>query len=495
MTETDRFTTFALSLILFKEIFMKKAVFLSVLLLGINTAEAKVQLPQQIGDHMVLQQQTDANLWGEAAPNASVSIVSSWSDKAYSVKADAAGLWKAAIETPVATFCPQTISISDGEAVTLRDVLIGEVWLCSGQSNMEMPLNGFGHSPVLDANHTIADAGNHPGIRMATIERKGAVIPQAYANGSWKVSNPENAQWFSAVAYHYALTLQRTLNVPVGIIACAWGGSRVEGWLPKEILATYPDEDLSRAGSKEGTEYMQPMIMYNGLLKPLTNYTIKGFAWYQGCSNVGHETVYAQRLATMVKHWRSLWGLGDIPFYFTEIAPYDYDGGDGDGISGALLREAQVKAQLLIPNSAVISTNDLVKPFESAQIHPANKTDVGQRLAYHALNKTYGYTGIAADAPTYQKMEIGDGKVELYFNHAEDGFTPWKAIEGFEIAGADRVFHPATAGVNQWKGTVTVFSEEVPDPVAVRYCFRNFRIGNLVGSRNLPVIPFRTDNW
>lgn len=458
-------------------------------------AGATIKLPDLISDHMVLQQQTKVRLWGEAFPEATITVNTSWLTKTpIEITADSDGQWELFLQTPEASFTPHSIIISDGTPITINDVLIGEVWLCSGQSNMEMPLNGFWNCPIQNSNNLIADAGNHAGIRMATIERKGALTPQAYAKGIWKVSNPENAPGFSATAYHYALSLQRTLQVPVGIIACAWGGSRVEGWLPKEILETYPDEDLSKIGNKEGLEYLQPMIMYNGLLKPSSRYTIKGFTWYQGCSNVGKADVYAERLATMVRHWRTLWENENLPFYYAEIAPFSYDD-DSNGINGALLREAQFKAQSLIPNSGMISTNDLVEPYETPQIHPWNKKDVGERLAYQALNKTYGYSAIFADSPSFRSMEIRENKAEIFFDNAPEGFSPWVGIEGFEIAGSDKVFHPANATINHNKCTLIVSAESVQKPVAVRYCFKNFQIGNVKNHRNLPIIPFRTDNW
>ncbi|MDH6358341.1 sialate O-acetylesterase [Parabacteroides sp. PF5-9] len=474
---------------------MKKLIYWCILCFFAVNGSAKIKLPQLISDHMVMQQQEYVRLWGEATPNATVTIQPSWSNDATETQADVNGYWQTEINTPSAGFQTYTLTISDGEPVTLHDILIGEVWFCSGQSNMEMPLNGFWNSPIKEANHTIADAGNHPGIRMATIERKGASTPQRYANGTWKVSNPENAPSFSATAYFYALALQRTLQVPVGIISCAWGGSRVEGWLPKEILQTYEDEDLSKVGNKDKSpEYLQPMIMYNGLLYPCVNYTIKGFLWYQGCSNVGHADTYAERLATMVDHWRTLWNLGEIPFYYVEIAPYNYEN-NSEGISGALLREAQFKAQKLIPHSAMITTNDLVEPYESDQIHPWNKKEIGDRLAYQALNKTYGYRSIVAESPAYKSMEIKAHEIILTFDHANEGFSPWTGIEGFEISGEDKVFHPAKAVINQSERTITVSSESVSVPVAVRYCFKNFQPGNLRNHRNLAVIPFRTDHW
>ena len=236
------------------------------------------------------------------------------------------------------------------------------------------------------------------------------------------------------------------------------------------------------------------MIMYNALLYPCRNYTIKGFAWYQGCSNVGRADTYADRMATMVRHWRSIWKEGDIPFYYVEIAPFAYNN-KPEAIDGALLREAQFKAQALIPNSAMISTNDLVEPYEAPQIHPQNKKDIGDRLAYQALVKTYGYKGIVADSPSYKEMQADGDKITVRFNHAEKGFSPWVDIEGFEVAGQDKVFHPAKAKFGSAPNEIVVSSPKVKKPVAVRYCFRNFQPGNLKNYRNLPVIPFRTDSW
>lgn len=463
-------------------------------LLNSNT-EAKIKLPALLGDNMVLQQQTQVRLWGEATPNSTVTATPSWSKATVKTKANARGYWELFIQTPVAGFISHTLKLTDGEPVTLQHILIGEVWLCTGQSNMVMPLQGFDYCPIRHANQMIADAPNHPAIRMATIKPKVALTPQEYAEGSWQMPTTENVKMFSAAAYHYALALQQTLQVPVGIITCAWGGSRVEGWLPKEILQTYKDEDLSVVGTTDKVPvYMQGMLMYNALLYPCRNYTIKGFLWYQGESNVKSSNTYAERLAAMVAHWRTLWRQGDIPFYYVEIAPFacEYK---KDGLIGALLREAQFKAQFLIPNSGMIGTNDLVEDYEEPQIHTCNKKDIGERLAFIALNRTYGDAGIESDYLSYKSMKIKEDKIEITLNHAERGVSPWIEIKGFEIAGEDRVFYPATVSLNQKEHTITVSSDEVKYPIAARYCFRNFLKGNVINMRNLPLIPFRTDNW
>ena len=409
--------------------------FLIIVLWSINM-EAKVKLPPLLSDNMVLQQKSNVRIWGKATPNSTVVVTPSWANKEVKTHADEKGCWELQITTPAASFEEYTLTLTDGEqSVTLQHLLIGEVWLCAGQSNMVMPLNGFDYCPISDSNNVIADAPNHPGIRMVTIKPTVKLSPQEYAEGSWQQPTTENAPKFSAAAYHYALTLQRTLQIPIGVITCAWGGSRVEGWLPKEILQTYKDEDLTLIGSDKTPVYLQSMLMYNGILYPCHKYTIKGFIWYQGESNVRSSRTYAERLATMVKHWRSIWKQGDLPFYYVETVPFACEYKE-DGYIGALLREAQQKA-----------------------------------------------------------LSLNGETIEISFSHAEKGLSPWMNISGFEIAGSDKVFYPAEASLNQKDHTVIVKSPTVKSPVAVRYCFRNFLKGNLINTRNLPVRPFRTDKW
>lgn len=473
---------------------MKKWIVSACFLMMQASIWGKVTLPDILSDNMVLQQQTEACLWGKANANAEITIRPSWGYEVYTVKADADGKWKARIKTPVASYQPYSIAISDGEEKVLNNVLIGEVWFCSGQSNMEMPLRGFWNCPIEGANEAIATASEWKGIRVATIEKNGQLQPVDNCRGSWKVSNPENAPAFSATAFHFARMVNRVLDIPVGIINCSWGGTTVEGWLPREIVSQYPDIDLKRDIRKEDGHdwwhYLSPVLMYNGMLKPLQNYTIKGFLWYQGESNVGKHKTYAERLKTMVSLWRKEWGLGELPFYFVEIAPFN----STETIGCALLREAQFKAQALIPNSGMISTNDLVEPYEIKNVHPKNKADVGKRLAYMALSRTYQVPGIEACGPVYKSMEVKDSTVILSFDHASEGFNRLAGMEGFEVAGSDRVFYPAEAEVYN-NTQIKVSCDKVKRPVAVRYGFRDFQLGNVANLRELPMYPFRTDNW
>ena len=474
---------------------MKKIVtLLGLFIIVSQSVWAKITLPDIISDNMVLQQNTNIKLWGRATPKSVVKVKTSWQQRELSVTADTSGKWIISISTPKASFISQTITLSDkDDKITLQNVLIGEVWLVSGQSNMEMPLNGFGNNPILGGNETILKSGRYKGVRFATIPKTAAYEPQETCTGKWKESNPENAPWFSATAYHFAIIISEVLEVPVGIISASWGGSRVESWINREILSTYPDIKLTKEAIEAETEWKRPLVMYNAMIYPLKDYAIAGFLWYQGESNVGLHNTYSQRLADMVQLWRENWNLGELPFYFVELAPFSY-GEDKDGIYGALLREAQYKAQFIIPNSAMISTNDLVEEYEHLNIHPRNKTEVGKRLAYLALVQTYKVNGIEARGPEYKEMVIDEDKITLSFNNTHNGFNRLDGIIGFEVAGEDGVFFPATAWVNGSKMTISVQSNKVKKPVSVRYCFKNFQIGNLMNTRELPMVPFRTDS-
>ena len=468
----------------------KNSVFILIYFLFTTTIFAKPKLPEIMSDNMVLQQKTNVSIWGKTDASKTVKVKPSWSSTVAQTTADKDGKWIVTIATPEASFTPYSISISDGEEVLLNNVLIGEVWLASGQSNMEMPLSGFNNNPIMGSNETIAMSGQNKGIRFVKVPRIATMEPQETAEGMWQESNPENAAGFSATAYHFAQTLYQSMNVPIGIIVSSWGGTRVEGWTNREILETYPDVNLDDSVVNAMGSSSRPLVMYNGMIHPIINYTIKGFIWYQGESNVGAHEVYAERFANMVKQWRSDWNLGDLPFYYVEIAPYEYGARQAQ-----YLREAQYKAQELIPHSGMISTNDLVEEYEATNIHPKNKTDVGKRLGYMALNDTYGYKSIMTRGPEYKSMEVKDGKVIVSFNHTNSGFAGSDGLDGFEIAGDDKVFHPAKAVIDLRNKTVVVSHENIKYPVAVRYCFKNFQVGNLYNTRELPAVPFRTDDY
>lgn len=483
---------------------MKK---LPILLLGFASAlgvEAKIVLPEIIGDNMVLQQSTKVNLWGKADSNKEVKVSADWSNETFSTKSDKEGKWLISIPTPSASYTAHTLTISDGEEVKLNNVLIGEVWFTSGQSNMEMPLNGFWNCPIANSNEEIATSSEWAGrIRMATIPKTGNTKIQEEVNGKWEVPSCETSPYMSASSWYFAQMLTRSLNVPVGIICCAWGGSRVEGWTPEEILRTYKDinldDELKRGWNGQWWEYWSPLVMYNAMLHPLRHYTIKGFLWYQGEANVGKDKDYAERLNTMVGVWRKEFSedqanpLNDgLPFYLAEIAPWGGYGGV-EGESGALLREAQHDAgERVIKNSGCITTNDLVKPYEVGQIHPAEKRQVGYRFAYMALNRTYGMKKIICDGPEYDHHTVNGSELEVFFKYADEGISPWEDVKGFEIAGEDGIYKPAVVKFNEKNKSYILSNPEIPSPKEVRYCFKNFQIGNVVNHRNLPLVPFRS---
>lgn len=468
----------------------------SILLAVPSMGFATVELPEIISDNCVLQQSSDVLLWGWDTPGENVTVIPSWDGKRYQATADlSTGRWNVRVSTPPASFSPHSISFADSDGnITINNVLIGEVWFCSGQSNMEMPLRGFWTQPIEGAAQAIAYSGKYPGIRMATIPKKGSYEPQDRVEGKWKISNPQDAADFSALAYFFAQSLTDMLNVPVGIISCSYGGSKAEGWMPKWKLDTYSGWDM--AGEEKNPdlqEYERIGVMYNAMLRPVVGYTVKGFLWNQGESNVGKHDEYPQHQKDMVEIWRDEWGQGELPFYFVELPGWKY--GDGNGDEAARFRECQHKGAQILPNSGIVCTTDLVYPFELEDIHARKKQEIGERLAFMAANKTYGITGVPCSYPSYKNVIIEGDKAIISFNNADAGLNPNMTLPGFEVAGEDRVFYPAHATEDWNEHTVTVSSPDVKDIKAVRYCFKNFAIGKIKDMFGMPLIPFRTDNW
>ena len=485
---------------------MKKRILFSAVLAVLAVGlEAKVRLPHIIGDNMVLQQQTEVRLWGWAKAGKTVKVTTSWSDETVSAKAGNDGKWLVKVKTPKASYDALTITFDDGEPLTVRNVVSGEVWVCVGQSNMEMPVKGFGMCPVKDYNHHVLDAVQSKGVRSVKIPSVMRSEPQEDAQCEWRQCSPKTIGEFSATGYFFARLLSRTLDIPVGIIEANKGGTRVESWLTKENLQKYttdPTDSVEICKKWAEWDYHRSLLWGNGTFNPILNYTVKGILYYQGCSNVGDPgDQYSERLKILVEQWRRQFGLGEIPFYFVQIAPWAYDDGNVDAISGALLREQQWKAAQVIPNSSLVCTNDLVYPYEYSQIHPTQKQPVGERLAFTALNRDYGFETIQYKSSSYKDMTV---KGDTILIHTQDNYwcdAPFEQMEGFEIAGEDKVFYPAEArhfwqpGGDYWDEAIMVKSPQVKKPVAVRYCFKNFQIGNVKNGGNLPLFPFRTDHW
>lgn len=488
---------------------MKKLSLLVLALAVLGSARAAVRLPHVLSDGMVLQQQSSARLWGWATPGATVSVKASWNGgKTLITKAAKDGRWETRVATPAASYTPQAITFTEnkegkGSKVTLRNVLIGEVWVCAGQSNMEFPIKGFGNCLLKDYNNVVAEASRYDGIRFVKIPPMQSSKPLDDTRCQWKEADVDNVRDCSAVGYFFARQLRSALNIPIGLILANKGGSRVESWLDKANLEKYTKEPTDSAVIVKSfrQDWVRPLLWGNGTFHPILNYTIKGIIYYQGCSNVGAPgNQYSDRLALLVNQWRRDFGEGNIPFYFVQLAPFA-DGGNPNGTQRALLEEQQMRAADIIPNSGLICANDCAYPWEVNQIHPCNKKPVGDRLGWLALQKTYNKKGFEAESPRFDSMFVRGDTCFIKLKNTYGGISRFHDIEGFEVAGADKVFHKATANYFQIWGkdprreTIYVICPDVKEPVAVRYCFRNFQIGNLRGNNDLPVFPFRTDKW
>lgn len=453
---------------------------------------AEVKLPAFFSDGMVMQQQTQAGLWGTAAPRKQVTVTPGWDNRSYTTTADAQGNWKLSVPTPAAGG-PYRITFDDGKTTALGNILIGELWICSGQSNMEMPMKGFKNQPVANANMDILRSRN-PHIRLFTVGRASALTPQDDVAGQWYEATPASVREFSATAYYFGRLVQEALDVPVGLIVAAWGGSAAEAWMTGEWLKAFPDARIPRTEEDITSKNRTPTVLFNGMLHPLIGIGMRGVIWYQGEDNCNRAHTYSDMFTTLIKGWRSAWGRGDFPFYYCQIAPYDYSLVTEPGkpvINSARLREAQMQAEHRVANAgmAVLLDAGLEKG-----IHPPDKRTPGERLALLALGKTYGIEGVEGDSPYYKSMEIQDDTAILTFErspmwlNAEDGESHL-----FTVAGEDRIFHPAKARIVRSK--VHVKSDRVQRPVAVRYGFENYVKGDLYGGGGLPVSSFRTDDW
>ncbi|HEV7331588.1 MAG TPA: sialate O-acetylesterase [Flavisolibacter sp.] len=445
------------------------------------TAFADVRLPAIIGNHMVLQQSANVTLWGWCEPGEKISIKAGWDTTTYATTGTSGAAWKLSLPTPKAGG-PYTITIKGNNTIIIDDVLVGEVWLCSGQSNMEMNM-GWG----LPYEKEAAEATGK-NIRFFHVPRTTATYPQDDVKARWVVCTPEEMKKFSAVGYFFGKDISEKLNVPVGLIGSSWGGTPAEVWTPDAVVLQ--DEVLKMAAGKLKPSNgwpINPGATYNAMIYPLQNFSIAGSIWYQGESNTGTWDTYQPLLTKMIDAWQKGFQK-DFPFYLVQIAPY---AGYGDFPSSALLREQQTKI-VNYPNTGMVVIHDLVDNIND--IHPKMKKEVGQRLAALALTKTYGVGGLSADYPQYDSMAIEKDKIRITFANAEGGLMA-KSGEptAFYIAGEDQVFYPAKAVI---KGSsVVVSSKEVKKPVAVRFGFSNAAMPNLFSKKGLPVNIFRTDNW
>ncbi|MDQ6763742.1 MAG: hypothetical protein M3015_14095 [Bacteroidota bacterium] len=640
---------------------MKKLFILSIIAgCFISNASAQLRLPDIISDSMVLQQNTNAPIWGWSTSGQKIEVSGSWSNKSMRGTADKDGKWMVKLATPKAGG-PYDVTIKAGETKTLHGILIGEVWICSGQSNMEMPVAGWGETtPIKNSAEEIANA-NHPTIRLFIADKKVAFSPQQNVHGKWQSCSPETVAQFSATAYFFGRELSDHLHVPIGLMDVTWGGTIAEAWTSEASLRTMGDfnKDLDRVNSmatkadammekdKEGQAMWvkalaennnsfaseatdaswhtmelpnlwentglpdldgivwfrrtvnipaswegkalkldlgpvddndvtwfngkiidstmkdgswmterhytvpgdlvkagentiavkvidngggggiygkreqlllypadgnvseainlsgewnykvaatkpapamsnnpnQPSVLYNGMIAPLVPFAIKGAIWYQGESNVGRAKQYETLFPLMISDWRKQWNEGKFPFYFVQIAPFNYG---GDSTAAAALRDAQRKSIDASGNAGMAVTMDI---GNAANIHPADKQDVGKRLSYWALSKTYGEKNIVYSGPLYKGFEVKNNKAIVSFNHTDGGLTSNnKPLRDFELQGADGVWKPATAIISG--DNVIVESAAISKPMNVRYAFYSYADGSLFNGKGLPASSF-----
>ena len=467
---------------------MRSIFFLLLLFCSLHSI-GEIRFPSVIASNMVLQQRSEVPIWGSAAARSRVTVVCSWDHKTYSATAGTDGAWKVMVRTPAAGG-PYNIRCSEGSnrAVTLDNVLIGEVWLCSGQSNMEMPVKGFKNQPVLGSTQLLMEADN-PQIRLFRLERAQSRSPQSDCKATgWQAANATSVADFSAVGYQYAKLLQAQLKVPVGVIMTTWGGTVIEAWMDRQSLGLFPGIKVRDAADTARINKNEPAVLYNAMVHPLVGYGIKGVIWYQGEQNRPNAEIYDSLLVTMVKEWRRIWNRGDWPFYYVQIAPYGYNDKLGPA---APLRDAQLKALPRIPNAGMVVSMDA---GEQRSIHPADKAVISFRLGCWALARTYGRVGLPYASPVYHDMKVEKDGIVIHFDHAPNGLTSFgKTLSAFEVAGEDRVFHPANARITG--SGVTVWSDSVRAPVAVRYAWKDWVTGDLYNTEGLPAAPFRSDDW
>ena len=445
------------------------------------SARARVSLPAIFGDHMVLQQQSEVTVWGWADPIEGIAVSVSWDTAVARTKTDNYARWMVTIKTQAAGG-PYTVTIAGNDTIILHNVMIGEVWLCSGQSNMEMSA-AWG---INNAEREIKEA-NYPNIRLFQVTKQAATDKQIDLSGSWAVCTPASMKNFSATGYFFGRKLNKELNIPIGLINSSWGGTAAETWINPEVIAG--NGELSEATRKISDTAPwcpgKPGSTYNSMIYPILNFRIAGVIWYQGETNTANAESYTDIFSALIKDWRTEFNK-NLPFYYVQIAPYPY----GRSFEGALVREAQSKC-LSVPNTGMVVISDI---GNLKDIHPKDKQDVGLRLANWALANTYDQQGISFSGPVYREMKISKNKVTLYFDFAEHGLVARDgSLTGFQVAGSDKIFVDAGAKIDG--STVIVSSPKVKEPVAVRFAFTNTSEPNLFNVEGLPASCFRTDDW
>lgn len=470
---------------------------IALLAVTVLNSYAKVELAPLFADNMVLQRDSKAAIWGKAEPGARVVITSTWAKGKTVVHADDQGRWNVMLATPSAGG-PHELTFNDGDRHTLKNILIGEVWICAGQSNMEMTMRGFMGQPVEGAAELILTAKPSVPIRSCNLSRIKSLELEEECDARWFEHTSEGVAEASATAYFFAKRLCDVLEVPVGIINVSWGGSPIEAWMNPELLRREFAEEFSFAHLDsmtwpEENPWKAPGVLYNGMLHSVAPYTAKGFLWYQGCDNISRYEQYKRLQLAFVKMLRQEWGNDRMPFYFTQIAPYGYF--NPDAPDAGYMMWAQAQTLEMIPYSGMAATHDV---GEVNCIHPADKKSVGDRLAFLALVNDYGYEGIDAATPIPIDFKFEEGQAIVTFEAGYMGLSPLsKDVDGFELAGEDGIFYPAK-GIVLWNNPKKVLVYKCPQvqkPVAVRYGMKNWSEATVFNCFGVPISPFRSDNY
>ena len=463
---------------------MHPRLFIFLLMICSNMiVNAQTHVASFFSDGMILQQKKSINIWGIDSAGTKIHVVSSWGETSQATTSTN-GKWKLQLTTPTAGG-PHAITIKGSSIVTINDVLIGEVWVCSGQSNMQIPLSGGLDGNFIEGGLDAIVNSKNDRIRFFTVKQNTSLKPLDNVKGRWEKAAPSTSGSFSAVGYFFAQQLEKVLDVPIGIVVTAWGSSTAEAWSDDKTL-----NDLGITIPNEIAEMPQktPTVLYNAMMHPLIGYGIKGVLWYQGEANRRNANEYEKIVNTMVTSWREQWNIGDFPFYFAQIAPFNYGKNNS-----AFLREAQLKSSQNLQNAEMVVTLDV---GDCTQIHPSKKREVGKRLSYIALAKDYGISGYDFKSPTLTNYFIEKQEIILTFSNRIQLNRNVGTSENFEIAGTDMIFYPANAVMKSpyhKDQKLRVFSEKVPNPKAVRYGFKNCVIPTLFGRNGLPISSFRTD--
>ena len=493
----------------------------SILVIGLfflSPLFATIRLPAIIDDNMVLQQKSTVKLWGWADAGEQIAISVSWNKMPISVKTDNTGKWMVSVATTKAGG-PYTITFVGTNTITVNNVLLGEVWLASGQSNMEFfvsKTSNGSYTGVLNYQQEIKEA-DYPMIRMIDVPNKVADEPQTDFKGKWKICSPQTVDTFSAVAYYFAREIYKSTGFPIGIINSTWGGTPAESWTKQSVLKNDPElnvilerykkqcedypEELQKhkllldkwkadtakrkgsapAGPMGPNHNKSPYKLYNGMIAPIVNYTLKGVIWYQGESNADRAFQYRKLFPAMIADWRMDFNNSKLPFYFVQISPHRGQ--------NAEIRDAQLYTYRTVPFTGIVVTTD---NGDSLDIHPRNKKLVGERLSLWALNNDYGKK-VVFSGPLYKSSKIENNKMRISFDNADGLLAKDGMLKEFTIAGDDQIFVAAEAFIEG--NTILVWSKAVAKPTAVRFAWKNVPMPNLYNKANLPASPFRTDKW